>query len=135
LNAWILSTNKSEIDEQNMVFVADVNAISIIIIIENVVDFEILFHSGKFGDASPIMGWPSINPSYRVDDFIHPRKPVEMLHHNLAFSSLTKHPVYDDFDLTASRPLPIRSRIFSRSLSSFSLVTTTLLGWMPMGTD
>jgi len=37
--------------------------------------------------------------------------------------------------LCASRPLLILSRIFSRSLSSLSFVTTTLLGWMPIGTD
>lgn len=34
----------------------------------------------------------------------------------------------------SSRPTLMRSRMFSRSLSSFSLVMTTLLGWMPRGT-
>ena len=38
------------------------------------------------------------------------------------------------FFLFVSRPWLIRSRIFSRSLSSLSLVTSTLLGAMPMGT-
>lgn len=36
--------------------------------------------------------------------------------------------------LLASRPCPTLSKICSRSLSSFSLVISTLLGAMPIGT-
>jgi len=39
-----------------------------------------------------------------------------------------------DFALI-SRPFLMRSRMFSRSLSSFNLVMTTFDGWTPMGTD
>lgn len=42
-----------------------------------------------------------------------------------------------DFSLNfalASLPLPTRSRMLSRSLSSFNFVTTTLDGWTPIGT-
>lgn len=41
--------------------------------------------------------------------------------------------IYSDL-LRVSRPRLIFSRMASRSLSSLSLVTTTLLGWMPTGT-
>jgi len=69
------------------------------------------------------------------------KKPVgnASSHNNLSLFFSPHFPnvniIYCDLDLTASRPFPTLSKILFRSLSSLSFVMTTLLGWIPMGTD
>jgi hypothetical protein len=64
---------------------------------------------------------------------------IEQLLNGHTRSAIDCHPTQPRYAFglcwDCSRPFLIRSRMLSRSLSSLSLVTTTLLGWMPMGTD
>jgi hypothetical protein len=66
------------------------------------------------------------------------RMIVVIMSHGLMRIAATHTPraySFELLDLTASLPLPILSKIFSRSLSVFNFVTMTFEGWTPMGTD
>lgn len=63
-----------------------------------------------------------------------PKKPNSMIINSISNPSYAIYALLFFFSL-ASRPTFILSRMFSRSLSSFSLVTTTLDGATPSGID